>query len=135
MPLAAYCDYVDREPEIPTRMIDRWSHHSGGSEGKLRDWWECGGQLSGDFSGYWALDLEALSGDEASVENRKIYHVLQRCMLKRQYEYIGICTNKELLRELPGCQQRAGLPWDVPSPYDNLKRPITFEEALQNRPR
>ena len=131
-PLVAYCDYEEPDPSIPPRkMIDDWSLSGRTEEERLRDWWACGGDIDGIRHGFWAPNIDKLPSIEYFKERTKVHNAYQRCMLKRNYEYIGICPDNDLFRDDPVCLLRRGLPWDFPNDYDNFKRMKTFAEALQ----
>jgi hypothetical protein len=117
----------------PIAMIERWSLSGRTREERLRDWWDCGGSIEGWHNGFWSPNMSTLSAKEIIAENHKVHNATQRCMLRRQYEYIGECPDDDFFRDWPVCLKRAGLAWDMPDAYDNIKRPITFEEALRNK--
>lgn len=83
------------KPYIPQR--DYWVLEGGGSEQLTLDWLACGGTSNG---GIRTFNL----GGDARINNDILaerHAEVQRCMLKKGYQYIGGCT--EYNKHWPAC--------------------------------
>lgn len=100
----AYCDReaYDRLTKPGTAMED-WSISGRTEDMRLMDWKKCGGA----DKGYYGLE-PLLNGQERTAEQERresgiLFRQIQRCMLKKNYQYIGKCYDNEISRSHPAC--------------------------------
>ncbi len=89
----------------PTPMREQWSRSDKSDADRRLDWENCGGYKNGNFSPTQeAVDKERRSEETSDTPaTKRMYLELQRCMLRKGYQYIGICYDNEISRTLPAC--------------------------------
>lgn len=109
----AYCDKeVYERLTNPGKMIDDWNLPGKTEQGRLQDWVACGGSSGGQYGLVPLPNGEARTTEQSNKEAGEKFDSIQRCMLKKDYEYIGQCYDNEVSRSLPACRARAGEPWE-----------------------
>ena len=131
-----YCDpEIRKQLMYPGRMVEHWERNDRTIELRLDDWMSCGGTPSGD---YWLPPLP--NGVKRTLEREladssAMVHSIQRCMMKKGYEYIVECYDSDISRSLPPCRARAGESWDSimrPEPTEQ-PRPSSGHDANSRR--
>lgn len=108
-----YCDKKIREKLLtPVRSIDKWSSGGKSEQARLQDWVECGGDWGGGNGILSAANGGPRTSEEIQAHSKASFDKIQRCMLKKQYEYIGPCYENDISRPQPGCRARRGEPWE-----------------------
>ena len=89
----------------PTPMREQWSRSDRSDAERRLDWKNCGGSQYGNFSPTQeAVDKERRSEETSDMPaTKRMYLELQRCMLRKGYQYIGICYDNEISLTLPAC--------------------------------
>lgn len=109
----AYCDKEAYEKLTnPGKSIDSWDLSGRPADVRLQDWVACGGTWDG---GYGLIPLpngERRTTEQIQTQSRAVFHSIQRCMLRKHYEYIGECFENEISRAHPACRARAGEQWE-----------------------
>ena len=100
----AYCDRdLYNSVAKPGTVMEKWSLSGRTKETRLKDWKECGG-MDGGYYGLRPLpDGQRRTDEQASKESSALFDEIQRCMLKKNYQYIGECYDNEVSRSLPAC--------------------------------
>ena len=110
---AYFCDREARDLLMSEdKMIDGWGLGGRTESVRLTDWVECGGTWDG---GYGLLNLpngEYRTTEQIQTESRALFYQIQRCMLKKGYDYVGQCYDSDVSRAQPACRARAGKPWE-----------------------
>jgi len=109
----AYCDKeIYEKLTNPPAMIENWGLSGRTPSIRLQDWVACGGTTNG---GYGLIPLpngKRRTTEQIQSESKAEFYSIQRCMLRKHYDYIGPCFDNEISRENPPCRARAGLPWE-----------------------
>ena len=86
------------------RYIEHWEKTDMTTDGRMRDWIDCGGSSNGDFSPYHAQVIEEKRSDEKGTDAsyKRLSDKLQRCILKKGYHYTGHCDN-QIMKAEPAC--------------------------------
>lgn len=110
---AAYCDKeaYDRLTN-PGKMIDDWSLSGTTEQARLQDWMACGGSSGGQYGLVPLPNGRRRTSEQSNAESKAEFYSIQRCMLRKKYEYIGRCLDNEISRAHPACRARAGEPWE-----------------------
>lgn len=92
-----HCD-AEAEKRLlhPTPLSDKWEKSGISQESRRRDWIGCGGNASGLY------DNPVVDGVASEDAGGELYFSVQRCMLKKGYNYNGPCNN-EVTMAFPGC--------------------------------
>lgn len=109
-----YCDKKIRAVLLtPVKLIDDWAFSGRSEQTRLEDWVQCGGMWNGEYGGIRELpNGEKRTTQQVRAESRTLFYAIQRCMLKKGYEYVGLCYDSEISRAHPACRHRAGEPWE-----------------------
>ena len=89
----------------PTPMREQWSRSDSSDTERRLDWEDCGGYKDGGFSPKEELLKEERTSEEKDIfpAHDRLFLKLQRCMLRKGYQYIGKCYDNEISRALPAC--------------------------------
>lgn len=108
-----YCDKkIYSELLKPKKMIDSWSFNGKSEEDRLQDWVQCGGNWGGGDGAVPLPNGQRRTTAQIQSESKASFYRIQRCMLKKKYEYIGECYDNEISRPHPACRARRGEPWE-----------------------
>lgn len=89
----------------PTPMREQWSRSDRSDADRRLDWESCGGYKDGGFSPKKELLEKERTSEEKDIfpAHDRLFLELQRCMLRKGYQYIGKCYDNEISRALPAC--------------------------------
>jgi len=89
----------------PRPMREDWAKNIASDGERRADWENCGGYKNGNFVPLIELVKEERRPEEKSDSPAydRLYLELQRCMLRKGYQYIGKCYDNEISRALPAC--------------------------------
>ncbi len=100
----AYCDRdLYNSVTKPGTTIEKWSLIGRTTEARLKDWMECGGTSGGRYGIEVFPDGESRTSKEIQRDSDDLSRQTQRCMLKKNYQYIGECYDNKISRSLPAC--------------------------------
>lgn len=89
----AYCDRdLYNSVAKPGTVMEKWSLSGRTEEGRLKDWMECGGTSGGRYGLVALPNGQRRTDEQASKESSALFREIQRCMLKKNYQYIGVLT-------------------------------------------
>lgn len=92
-----HCDAeAERRLLHPTPNRDYWTQSGIVPDIRSSDWVDCGGNDKGGY--YVGFEIDGSPSKAAQQVN----HSIQRCMLKKGYQYTGPCDN-EITKAFPGC--------------------------------
>lgn len=109
----AYCDREAYERLTkPGKLIDDWSLSGRTKEIQLKDWRECGGSSEGHYGLVDLPDGKFRTKEQIFRESKELFYNIQRCMMRKNYDYIGPCLDTEISRAHPACRARRGENWE-----------------------
>ncbi len=89
----------------PRPMREDWLKAGNNDTERRSDWEICGGYENGNFVPDIELLRKEKRADESNTQGarHRLFLELQRCMLRKGYQYIGKCYDNEISRALPAC--------------------------------
>ncbi len=99
--------YCDREAydrlTKPGTAMQEWSLGDRSEDVRVKDWMECGGTSSGRYGLVALPNGKRRTGEQIRQESDALFKEIQRCMLKKNYQFIGECYDNDVSRSLPAC--------------------------------
>ena len=100
-------DRLVKLDRTPKQFIERWDNPGMTPAGRLQDNATCGGSDAGSPQLSRNTTREAQRPGEKEHETyTRLFHDLERCMIKKGYRYTGKCYDNEVGRASPACAGR-----------------------------
>ncbi len=89
---------------FPEPIRKRWVRADTDDIQRQADWFECGGSETGNFAPESTLveRVQKERGVSELATHRFLFHEVQRCMLRKGYQYTGKC-DLDVLKAMPAC--------------------------------
>ncbi len=88
----------------PTPLRDYWVSDGSHAKDLSKDWIECGGTSNGSYVDVEIIPNESNTSLSKRMEQR--FADIQRCMLRKKYDYTGPC-DLPAWKVAPACQERS----------------------------